>query len=59
MPDLRLTDPNTESTSAREPRGQTAASSRHHPHNHEHSHEHDHDPRIIMITTKAGSNGRG
>ena len=44
MPDLRLTDPNTESTSVGEPRGQTAANSQHHPHNHEHSHEHDHDP---------------
>ena len=47
MPDLRLTDPNTESTNAREPRGQTRTSSRHHPHNHEHDHEaedhHDHD----------------
>ena len=44
MPDLRLTDPNTESTSVGEPRGSTAANSQHHPHNHEHSHEHDHDP---------------
>src|SRR5260370_3830979 len=44
MPDLRLTDPNTESTSAREPRGQIGATSQHDPHNHEHSHEHDHDP---------------
>src|SRR5580700_6597125 len=43
MPDLRLTDPNTESTSAREPRGKTAANSQHHPDNHEHSHEHDGD----------------
>ena len=51
MPDLRLTDPNTESTSVGEPRGNTAANSQHHPHNHEHSmsmttiteDHHDHD----------------
>src|ERR1700687_3304280 len=39
MPDLGLTDPNTERTSAREPSGQTAATSQHHPHNHEHDRE--------------------
>jgi heavy metal translocating P-type ATPase len=44
MPDLRLTDPNTEGTSVGEARGNTAAKSQHHPHNHEDSHEHDHDP---------------
>jgi heavy metal translocating P-type ATPase len=44
MPDLRLTDPNTEGTSVGEPRGNTAAKSQYHPHNHEDSHEHDHDP---------------
>jgi heavy metal translocating P-type ATPase len=47
MPDLGLTDPNTERTSAREPSGQTAATSQHHRHNHEHDREaedhHDHD----------------
>src|SRR5260370_33278984 len=44
MRDLRLTDPKTEGTSIGEPRGNTAATSQHHPHNHEHSHERDHEP---------------
>jgi Cd2+/Zn2+-exporting ATPase/Cu+-exporting ATPase len=52
MPDLRLTDPNTESTGVGAIRGQTAANSHQHQHNHEHRHEegdgehedhHDHD----------------
>jgi heavy metal translocating P-type ATPase len=43
MPDLRLTDPNTGSTSVGEPRGKTAANSQHHPDNHGPSHEHDDD----------------
>ena len=43
MPDLRLTDPNPESTRAGELSSQTAATSQHHRHNEEHRHEHDSD----------------
>jgi len=41
MSDLRLKDPNTESASVGEPRGQNAPNS--HQHNHEHGDEHDHE----------------
>ncbi len=43
MPELRLKDPNVESSGVGATRGQTAADSHKHQHNHAHSHEHSRD----------------
>ena len=43
MPDLHLTDPNSESTTVGGNRGYTAENSQHHQHDHDHRHEHEGD----------------
>ena len=60
MPDLRLTNPNTESTSAGATRGRYRDCL---PTTIQHHHDHSSttmttNMRTIMITKKAGSNGR-